>query len=38
MAGGHDDVLEKSKKLAIDAKDMRKRMLEREKLESLINL
>lgn len=33
MVGGHDDVIEKSKKLARDAADMRKRMLEREKLE-----
>jgi len=38
MAGGHDDILEKSKKLAIDAEDMRRRMLETEKLEFLINL
>jgi len=34
MVGGHDDVLEKSKKLAKDAEDMRKRMIEREKLEA----
>ena len=33
-----DDILEKSKKLAIDAEDMRRRMLETEKLEFLINL
>jgi len=34
MVGGHDDVIEKSKKLARDAEEMRKRMLEREKLEA----
>jgi ATP synthase F1 beta subunit len=34
MVGGYDDVIDKSKRLAQEAEDMRKRQLEREKLEA----